>query len=313
MLTKGKNQVMKPWKFNRFIRFYAKWSGYFVFLTAILSILWSCAVAPTKKVMIQDIDQSYKEGTIISAKRGAPISIAELFKDLKTSQVIYVGENHTNSAHHDIQLKVIKAVFEKNPQMAVGMEMFDHSYQDVLDMWSAGGLNQGEFLRKTHWYANWRFAFSLYSDILNFIKEKHIRLVGLNIPFHIPAKIRVGGIENLRDFEKKYLPKKIDTSKTAHREYLQEIFVHHNFKNSVKFEDFYMAQCVWEDAMASMVSENLNNNMMVVLAGNGHIKFKYGIPDRAFSRNGASFRTIYLAPLGGEVKLDVADYIWVTP
>ena len=304
---------MKPWKLKRFIRFYTKWPGYFVFLTAILAILWSCAVAPTKTVMIQDIDQSYKEGTIISANRGDPISIEELFKDLKTSQVIYVGENHTNSSHHDIQLKVIKAVFEKNPQMAVGMEMFDHSYQDVLDMWSAGGLNQEEFLRKTHWYANWRFDFSLYSDILNFIKEKHIRLVGLNIPFHIPAKIRVGGIENLRNFEKKYLPKKIDTSKTAHREYLQEIFAHHNFKSSVKFEDFYMAQCVWEDAMASMVSKNLNNNMMVVLAGNGHIKFKYGIPDRAFSRNGASFRTIYLVPLGGEVKLDVADYIWVTP
>jgi hypothetical protein len=52
---------------------------------------------------------------------------------------------------------------------------------------------------------------------------------------------------------------------------------------------------------------------MVVLAGNGHIQFKYGIPDRAYNRTGASFRTIYPAPAGDVVELDIADYIWVTP
>jgi len=51
---------------------------------------------------------------------------------------------------------------------------------------------------------------------------------------------------------------------------------------------------------------------MVVLAGNGHIQFKYGIPDRAYSRTGISFRTIYTAPAGDVVELAVADYIWVT-
>jgi hypothetical protein len=50
-----------------------------------------------------------------------------------------------------------------------------------------------------------------------------------------------------------------------------------------------------------------------VLAGNGHIQFKYGIPDRAFSRTDEAFRTIYPAPVGDVVELDIADYIWVTP
>jgi len=70
---------------------------------------------------------------------------------------------------------------------------------------------------------------------------------------------------------------------------------------------------VWEDAMAEMIAQNLKNDVMVVLAGNGHIQFKYGIPDRAYKRTGASFRTIYLAPAGDVVELDIADYIWVTP
>jgi len=65
--------------------------------------------------------------------------------------------------------------------------------------------------------------------------------------------------------------------------------------------------------MAESVAEHLKEDMMVVLAGNGHIIRKFGIPNRALKRSGASFRTIYLAPAGNTVTRDVADYIWVTP
>jgi len=192
--------------------------------------------------------------------------------------------------------------------------MFDHSYQDVLDQWSAGKLDQGDFLKKVHWYANWRYDFTLYKDILDFIKDKRLRLVGLNIPNHIPPKIREGGIESLRDDEKKHLPQENDLSNTGHRDYLQKVFEahRHHFSGEVDFENFYAAQSVWEDTMAEAIAENLNNDVMVVLVGNGHIQFKYGIPDRAFKQTGAAFKTIYTASTGTEVELDIADYIWVT-
>jgi uncharacterized iron-regulated protein len=274
--------------------------------------LWSCAVAPTKKLLIKDTAQSFEEGTIISTKVHRTITFEELLSELDCCGIIYVGEDHTNYDHHKIQLEIIQAIFKKHPNMAVGMEMFARSDQNVLDLWSAGKLDQKEFLRKTHWYANWRYHFSLYQGILDFIKETHLRFVGLNIPFDIPAKIRVGGIENLSDCEKRYLPAEIDTSNTAHRDYLRNVFTQHHFKGEVEFEDFYMAQSVWEDAMAEAIGQNLKDNVMVVLTGNGHIQFNYGIPDRAFQRTGVSFRTIYLAPAGDEVALDVADYIWVS-
>jgi uncharacterized iron-regulated protein len=291
-----------------------KTAGIFCGLT-ILFFLWGCAMTPTKKLTIQDTEQTFEEGVIISAKLQKPVSFEELLVDLNRCQIVYVGEKHTNAEHHRIQLKVIQAIFENHANLIVGMEMFDHTYQEVLDMWSAGKLDQKDFLKKSHWYANWRFDFSLYREILEFIKNNHLRLVGLNIPNHIPPKIREGGIDNLRDWEKKHLPQQINTTHTAHREYLQSVFDghRHHFRGEVEFENFYAAQSVWEDAMAEMIFEHLNNNVMVVLAGNGHIQFKYGIPDRAFSRTGAAFRTIYLAPVGETVKIDIADYIWVTP
>jgi uncharacterized iron-regulated protein len=270
-------------------------------------------VAP-KQLYIKDLSKSFEEGTIVSGKTGLPVSFEELLADVSQSRVIYVGENHRQMNHHEIQLKIIKAVFDQHPTMTVGMEMFDHSYHYVLDLWSDGQLYQKSFLEKTHWSYNWNFDFDLYSDILIFVKENQIRLVGLNIPSHIQRKIARGGIESIFGDDKKHLPEKIDLSNTAHRAYVEKVYKrHHHMGELDNFEYFYMAQCVWEDAMAEAIAENLNDAVMVVLAGNGHIQYKYGIPDRVFHRTAAPFRTIYLATVGSEVELGIADYIWVTP
>jgi len=289
-------------------------AGRLLYLLLLTGVMGGCAaMTPARKLMVQDLHQTYKAGTIICTRTGRQISFEQLLADLKEIRVIYVGEKHTSRPDHKIQLEIIQGVFRQHPNMAVGLEMIDRSYQDVLDRWSAGELDRQAFLRKIHWYANWRYDFSLYEPIFDFIKKNHIRLAALNIPFDIPPKIRVGGIENLRPGEKKYLPHHIDTTRDDHRDYVKEVFGRHDFKGRVRFEDFYMAQCVWEDAMAEAIAENLKDDVMVVLAGNGHIRFKYGIPDRAFSRTGAGFRTIFPAAVGGRVKRAVADYIWVTP
>jgi uncharacterized iron-regulated protein len=283
---------------------------FYIGLAAIIFI-WGCA-GKSDTVVIKDTSQTVKPDTIISAKTGKVITFDQLMADLNRHQIIFVGENHTNPAHHAIQQKIIEAVFKNTPSMRVGMEMFDRSYQQVLDLWSAGVLDEETFLRKVHWYANWRYDFTLYRDILLFLKQNRIKIVALNIPTYIPARIRVGGIENLSDLDRQYLPKEIDTSNTEHRDYARKVFDQHNFNSNVRFDDFYLAQCVWDEVMAESVAANLGPKRVVVLAGNGHIQYRYGIPDRTYRRTSASFRTLYLVPAGHEVELAIADYIWVT-
>ena len=313
MPMREKNQVMRNADKNKMMIRNAKLPCCLILFTTILISLWGCAVTP-QKLNIKGKPDAFGEGTIISTQKSAAVSFGELLEDLQSSRVVYVGEKHTSQEDHRIQLEVIQALFQKFPNLAVGMEMFDHTYQDVLDQWSAGQLDQKDFIQRVHWYANWRYDFSLYKDILDFIKDNHLRLVGLNIPNHIPPKIREGGIENLRDDEKDHLPPQLELSNIAHRDYVQKVFeAHgHHFKGEVEFDNFYAAQVVWEDGMAAAVAENLNNDMMVILAGNGHIQFKYGIPDRAYKLTGAAFTTIYPATTGAEVEPDIADYVWVT-
>jgi uncharacterized iron-regulated protein len=307
-----KNQGVEMHRKNKGNRQILSFFNRFYIGVVALSLFWGCAVK-SDTVLIKGTSTAIEADTIISAKTGETVTFDDLINNLNSSQIVFIGERHTNLSHHAIQLKIIEAVFKNHYSMVVGMEMFDRSYQPVLDLWSGGLLEEEDFLRKVHWYANWRFDFALYRDIFLFIKENRIKMVALNIPFHIPARIRVGGIDNLADDDKQYLPKEIDTSNTAHRNYAEKVFKRHNFNSNIKFDDFYMAQCVWDEIMAESIASNLGNKKIVVLAGNGHIQYKYGIPDRTFRRTGTSFRTIYLASAGEEVELGVADYVWVTP
>lgn len=271
-----------------------------------------CAVTP-KTLSIKGKPTRLMENTILKTATASVVSREQLITDLADDDVVYVGESHTNPAHHATQLEIIKALAQTTDHLAIGMEMVDHTYQPVLDQWTAGELDQTAFIEKTHWYANWRFDFGLYRDILVFAKEKGLRVIALNVPFYIPSRIRVGGLASLSEADRMHLPDIIDTTDADHRAYLKEIFDLHAFSGSDTFDFFYEAQCTWEDAMAEAVAKNLGSGKMVVLAGNGHIIRKFGIPGRAFARSDAPFKTIYLAPVGSEAELSWADYLWVSP
>jgi uncharacterized iron-regulated protein len=274
-------------------------------------ILVSGCAAPVKKTRVAGLNMEFGADSLLSGETGIPISYAAMLKDMEDARVIYIGENHTDPVHHRIQLQVIQDIMARYPT-AVGVEMIDHDYQPVLDQWSRGELSDQDFLEKIHWYANWRYDFDLYRGIFETIKEKHLPLIGLNLPFHIPPKIAVGGIDNLLPEDAAHLPQAITLTDPDHRAYIEKVFNMHQIKGKENFEYFYAAQCTWEDAMAEAVARHLNDRKLIVLVGNGHIVQKFGIPNRAFNRTQAPFKTLYLAPAGSTVDLSYGDYIWIT-
>ncbi|MDJ0803450.1 MAG: ChaN family lipoprotein [Desulfobacterales bacterium] len=274
-----------------------------------------CAVTPVN-LTIKDSDQQFAVDTILSTTTREPVSYDEMLADLAQVQVVFVGEVHTNAAHHDIQARIIQALQDRHAELSVGMEMFDHRYDPVLAQWSAGDLDRETFIQKTHWYvrrAGWGFDFELYAPIFETIRENRIRLVGLNVPGWIPSKISRGGLDNLLPDERALLAETIDTENEAHRAYAENIFNIHPHHGIATFDYFYEAQCAWEDTMAQSIVRKMGDAPMVVVIGNGHIIRKFGVPDRVHARNQASLRTVYLAAVGSEVDWDYADYIWVTP
>ncbi|MFO8111709.1 MAG: ChaN family lipoprotein [Desulfosalsimonadaceae bacterium] len=285
-----------------------------LFLLLSFLVVSGCAALRTPDTAPSAPD--YPVDTILDAATGREVSFESMIAELETVPVVYVGETHTNEAHHEIQLRILKALQERRPgNIAVGMEMFARPYQEVLGRWVEGGLSEDAFLRKTHWYANWRHDFSLYRDLLHYIRENRIPLVALNIEFHIPSKIAAGGIDSLLPYQEKQLPQERDLTDEDHREYVRSQYERHtgHVADRYAFDDFYAAQVVWDEAMAEAVSRHGKDRSMVVFAGSGHIAQGYGIPERARRRTGLAYRSVIPREKGEPVDFSAGDYIWIMP
>jgi uncharacterized iron-regulated protein len=271
-----------------------------------------CAV-PRKTLQLPAEEKRFAQGAIIATASAEAIGFEDLIDQLSRAAVVFVGERHTSKEHHEIQLRIVTALVARGARVKVGMEMFDHTYQPLLDQWSAGQLDTRRFLELTHWYANWRYDYDLYRPILDYVQKNRLPLFGLNLPFHLPPKISTGGIDSLRPAERALVAADIDTGDAGHRAYLKGIFDQHHLKGRDNFEYFYTAQCAWEDTMAAQIAAHLGDEgLMVVIIGNGHIQKKYGVPKRTDRRTGKHSLTVFTAPAGSEADRSDADFIWVT-
>jgi len=256
----------------------------------------------TDKGMVTEIVRR-KQGVAVQK----PLSIQEIVENNLDKKVFLVGEQHTAYAHHENQLEVIKTLHKNGVKTAVGLEMIQRRFQDVLDRYIAGEITQQEMLRLTEYYSRWRFDFRLYKPVFDFAYENGIPLVALNLDTEITKSVSSGGISSLTEKEMQLIPDDIDYTTGSYREDLFRIFDMHS--GGRKFENFYEAQLLWDETMAESTYNYMKNNpdtTMVVLAGNGHIRNRYGIADRLKRRSGLEDVVIVQDE---EITEGVADYV----
>ena len=253
-------------------------------------------------------------------------SQAEILQQLVTAQVIYLGETHDQEADHQAQLMIIEKLYEHQPQLAIGLEMFQRPFQQFLDQYVAGELTESELKKQTEYQQRWGFPWKYYAQILQFAQAKHLKLLALNTPAEITRKVARHGLESLTPSEWQYLPPQdeIRTDNLSYRQLLFQVYQQHHQTaeiSSPNFERFFLAQVLWDETMADAIVKFIRENpdqRVVVLAGNGHISYGYGIPERVQRRlpNVMQRSVIFQSPnqslIFGEASLDkpIADYIW---
>ncbi len=272
---------------------------------------------------LKDKTINVSAGKIYSAREGSHISFQKMIKEMKESEFIYVGETHNSLPMHDIQSKIIQALYEQDKNLSIGLEMFPVSFQEALNKWSMAILSQDEFIRESRWYVNWNFNFGFYEKIFKLAKNNKIPLYALNAPRAIIRKIRMKGWGKLSEDEKKAVPKP-DVSHEEHRVLIRTIFESMELPHKMKggdldmvFEGLYRAQSAWDEVMAfnALQSREREGRKMVVLAGSGHLLYNLGINRRAYEKNRLPFKTVIcvVIPEGKKsikVTRSLADYVW---
>ena len=265
--------------------------------------------------------KNYQNGMTLKVRQKAEIvsdsgikEFKNIIEDALKSKVIYVGEQHTMFSNHAMQLSIIKGIYSRYPKIAVGMEMFQRSKQDVIDRYLRGEIDEKQFLKQSEYYRAWKYNYHLYRPIIQFCRENNIRIIALNADRELVRKVSEKGIQSLSAEEMKKLPEDMDFSSVRYVEYLKGIFSEHgsSVTKRKKFINFLQSQIIWDETMAETVSHFLTENpdyKIIVLAGGGHVRFRYGIPSRVERRTGERGLVVLM---DDQLKKGIADYIVYT-
>ncbi|MEP0919048.1 ChaN family lipoprotein [Leptolyngbya sp. DQ-M1] len=244
-----------------------------------------------------------------------------VLKQLRSSRVIYLGETHDSEADHRAQLEIVRSLYQQNPKIAIGMEMFQRPFQSGLDRYLAGASTETMLREFTEYDKRWGFPWEFYSPIVNFAKQNQLPVIALNTPTEVTRKVARQGLESLTEAEKRYIPPiaEIRAEPGRYRDRLRELFnaFHSGKGRSRGFERFFQAQVLWDETMADAIAQFLNQNpdrQMIVLVGQGHIVYGEGIPDRVARRiPQVKQSTVLLNPPAHFLKEEaIADFFWKT-
>ena len=251
--------------------------------------------------------------TTLALKPEKMQTLEDILPELIESRIIHVGEQHDKFTHHINQLQIIKRIHEAEYKLAVGMEMFQKPFQKDGDDYMAGRIDEPAFLKKTEYFYRWRYDYNLYKPIIDYLKQENIPLIALNIKGDINRKVAQEGLHSLTDEERKHLPRELDFSDDQYRRDLKKVFtLHASNKNLRDFNYFLEAQVLWDESMAESAQHFMEINpehKLVILAGNGHVRYKYGIPERLYRRNQESYTVVVQDE---DIEDGIADYVLAT-
>jgi aminopeptidase N len=240
---------------------------------------------------------------------GSGVSLDEAIRKVIDKPVIYVGEGHARYQDHRVQLALLKALQEEGRPFGIGMEMFERPFQDALDEYVAGNIDEQELLKKTQYYERWRYNYHLYREILSFARTHKIPVVALNQKAEVVKKVAEGGLDALGKEERSQVPEDMDFSDAGYKERLRAAFTVHD---NGSFTNFYQAQILWDETMAHAVADFFRTYpgyQMVVLAGSSHVAFGSGIPRRAYRLTGKDYAILLGSPEGEHLVPGMADYV----
>lgn len=251
------------------------------------------------------------------------VSTQQILQELVKADVVYLGETHDRIADHQAQLEIIKALHQQNPKIAVAMEMFQRPYQDVLNQYLVGKITEAQLVEQTEYEKRWGFPWEHYAPILRFAKTNQLPVLALNTPTEVTRKVARNGLESLTGDDRKYIPSlsEIRTDNAEYRSMAQEAYEQHHqagHGNSTSFDRFFTAQVLWDETMAEAISQFLQANpdyQVVVLAGQTHIVYGYGIPSRVARRLNSDLvqrSVLFDVPENAttEGEKPIADYVW---
>jgi uncharacterized iron-regulated protein len=241
-----------------------------------------------------------------------------ILREVSPAEVIYLGETHDSASDHSDQIDIINYLHRSNQQIAIGLEMFQKPFQGVIDQYLAGQISETELVAQTEYQKRWGWPWENYAPLLRLAKKQQISVIALNTPTEVLRKVAKGGLESLQTADFQYIPPaaEIDKSNLAYRDLLLAAYREHQAQalaTSKEFDRFYTAQLLWDETMAANAAQFRQQHprtQLIVIAGQGHILYGYGIPRRVARRLKQVQQKIVILSSTETWKDQMGDYLF---
>jgi uncharacterized iron-regulated protein len=220
---------------------------------------------------------------------GQLMTTKQLDAELADADAICLGEQHDSADAHEAQLAVLKRYATRaaaaQRRLATGLEMFQVPFQQPLDDYSAGRIDEATMLTRTEYPTRWGINFAFYRPLLEQTVAVKGSVRGLNARDETVRKINRTGLASLTPEERMELPD-LDLTNAEHKAWFAAIVgaVH----GGAMLDNLYAAQVARDETMAATAWQWLRDQdpaprQIAIIAGNGHC-ISLAIPMRLLRR-----------------------------
>ncbi len=227
----------------------------------------------------------HPRGTWFAPSLNRIVAPGALLSTLAAKPVVLLGETHDRAEIHRWQMHVAAALHARQPNMAIGFEMFPRRLQPVLDRWVAGLLDTETFLVEAEWFDVWNFDPEIYLPLFHFCRQNRVPMLALNCYRQLVSRVRREGWAAIPEAERDGLTPPAPAT-DAYRRYLQAVVGsmpgrHAPPEMDERFDGFVAAQQTWDRAFAVNIHRALRRPdppLVVGIIGRGHLEFGHGTP-----------------------------------
>jgi uncharacterized iron-regulated protein len=207
----------------------------FIFLLILLPF---CALSQ------DSIANHYKIYSTIKQKL---VTADEIADDLANADVLFFGEEHSDSTGHYLEHALFKKLAEKYPgKIALSMEMFETDCQNVLDEYLNGFIREKNFITEARAWHNYKD----YRPLIECAKVNQIPVIAANAParyVNMTNRLGLSSLERLSPVGKSYLPPlPVDTASGPYYDKFLQIMGGHSAMGGMKM---FQAQNLWDATM----------------------------------------------------------------
>lgn len=139
------------------------------------------------------------------ATSGSRLTVTDVSQKIKNYDVVVFGEYHDNQVLHRLEADLLTAVYERYPNVAISLEMFERDKQQLLNAYLSGRVSEAAFLEQARPWPNYG---SDYRPLIEFAKEEGLRVLAANIPRSMAAYYaRRGTLDGIDEAMLSYLPR----------------------------------------------------------------------------------------------------------